>query len=247
MDASVELGDGFFLEEGYKVIIVSRPGYGKTSLAMGPTPNEFVDSVIELLTKLGVNQVVAVGISAGGRSAVRLAAKYPDVVQKLILQSATSFMPWPDARTRRIARAAFNPVAQKPTWKIMRWLLKRHPRAGLKMMLANMTTLDPNKVIKKLASEQHQRLIRLFSNLHSDEGFMNDLRQVTGSAKDVHVPTLIIHSKYDKSVELKHAQKLHHEIVGSQLSISDAESHIIWFSDSYKEIQKTMKHFLAKS
>jgi len=141
----------------------------------------------------------------------------------------------------------FNPSMQKITWHIMRWLLKRRPRIGLKMMLANMTTLDPRKIIKKLTNEQTKQLIQLFSDLQSGEGFMNDLKQTAGSAKDVHVPTLIIHSKYDKSVELKHAQKLHKEIIGSQLSISDAKSHMIWFSDSYKEIQKKMKYFLTKS
>jgi pimeloyl-ACP methyl ester carboxylesterase len=74
---------------------------------------------------------------------------------------------------------------------------------------------------------------------------MNDLKQNGGSATDVRVPTLIIHSKYDKSVGVEHAQKLHQEIVGSQLSICDAESHMIWFSDSYEEVQKIMKHFLT--
>lgn len=247
MDANIALGESFFLGEGYKIIVVSRPGYGKTSLAMGPTPDEFADSVVKLLAELGITKVVALGISAGGRSAVRLAAKYPDVVQKLVLQCATSFMSWPDANTRNIARIAFNPMMQKITWHIMRWLLKHHPQAGLKMMLTNMTTLDPNKVINKLTSGQHQGLIQLFSSLQSGEGFANDLKQTVGSAEDVHVPTLIIHSKYDKSVNLEHAKKLHREIPSSQLSISDAESHMIWFSDSYKEIQKTMKNFLTKA
>ena len=247
MDASIELGEDFFIREGYKVVILSRPGYGNTSLAMGPTPREFADSVARLLTKLGVTQVVVLGISAGGRSAISLAAQYPDIVQKLILQSATSFMSWPDARTRNIAKIAFNPSMQKITWYIMRRLLKHHPGAGLKMMLADMTTLNPDEVIKNLTSEERKSLVQLFSHLQSGEGFMNDLKEAKGSAKDVRVPTLIIHSKYDKSVDPTHAQKLHKEIAASQLSISDAKSHMIWFSDSYKEIQKVMKDFLKNS
>lgn len=246
MDAKISLGEDFFLDEGYQVIVVSRPGYGKTSLDMGPTPEEFADSVFKLLTELGVTKVVALGISAGGRSAVRLAAKYTDTVQKLILQSATSFMPWPDARTRNIAKIAFNFSTQKITWRIMSWLLRHFPQTGLRTMLANMTTLNPNKIVKRLSGEQQQKLIQLFSHLQSGKGFMNDLKQNEGSAQDVHVPTLIIHSKYDKSVDLGHAEKLHEEIRGSQLFVSDAESHMIWFSDSYEEIQKTMKDFLEK-
>lgn len=245
MDASVNLGEDFFIKRGYQVITLSRPGYGKTSLAVGPSPDDLADTVAKLLESLNIHKVVAVGISAGGRSAVRLAAKYPSVVEKLILQCATSFMPWPDAQTRRVARIAFNPAMEKFTWQIMQRLLKAQPRAGLRMMLSNMTTLSPDDVVNSLSKEQSNDLVELFSHLQSGKGFMNDLAQTSGSAKDVHVPTLIIHSKYDKSVSLEHAKKLHSEIAGSRLFITTAESHMIWFSTQYDQIQKEMGAFLG--
>ncbi|HET9412199.1 MAG TPA: alpha/beta hydrolase [Candidatus Saccharimonadales bacterium] len=244
MDASVNLGEDFFIKRGYQVITLSRPGYGKTSLATGPSPDSFADTVAQLLESLNIHKIVAVGISAGGRSAVRLAAKYPRVVEKLILQCATSFMPWPDAQTRRVARIAFNPSMEKFTWQIMRRILKASPRAGLKMMLGNMSTLNPDDVIDSLSKGQTDGLINIFAHLQSGKGFMNDLAQTSGSAKDVHVPTLIIHSKYDKSVSLEHAKKLHSEIAGSRLFITTAESHMIWFSTQYDQIQKEMGAFL---
>lgn len=244
MDASVVLGEEFFVREGYRVVVLSRPGYGKTSLDAGPSPDEFADVVAELAKKLSINQIVAVGISAGGRSAVRLAANYPQLVKKLILQSATSFMPWPDPRTRRIARIVFSPGMQKYTWRMTRWLLRNRPNFGLRIMLGNMTTLRPSEVVSRLSQKHADGLLRLFGSLRSDEGFMNDLNQSGGSAKDVRVPTLIIHSKYDKSVSLEHAERLHSEIANSQLVVSDAESHMIWFSDKYDQIQQEMRKFL---
>lgn len=244
MDATVNLGEDFFIKRGYQVITLSRPGYGKTSLTVGPSPDDLADTVAKLLESLNIRKVVAVGISAGGRSAVRLAAKYPSVVEKLILQCATSFMPWPDVHTRRIARIAFSPSMEKLTWQIMRGILKASPRAGLKMMLGNMSTLNPDDVADSFSKEQSDGLINIFAHLQSGKGFMNDLAQTSGSAKDVHVPTLIIHSKYDKSVSLDHAKKLHAEITDSRLFITTAESHMIWFSTQYDQIQKEMGAFL---
>lgn len=244
MDARMTLGVDFFIKEGYRVIVLSRPGYGKTSLAVGPSPDEFADTVASLLESLNVGKVVAVGISAGGRSAVRLAAKYSNLAERLILQCATSFMSWPDNHTRRIACIAFNPFMERFTWQIMRRLLKARPRAGLKMMLSNMTTLSPDEMVSSLSKEQSEDLVNLFAHLRSGKGFMNDLTQTSGSAKDVHVPTLIIHSKYDKSVSLEHAEKLHAEIAGSRLFITTAESHMIWSSEKYREIKDEMRLFL---
>ncbi len=43
----------------------------------------------------------AMGISAGGHTAITLAAGYPNLVERLILQSTVRFVPWPD----RLARA----------------------------------------------------------------------------------------------------------------------------------------------
>lgn len=247
MDASINLGEDFFANEGYQVIVLSRPGYGKTTLSVGASPAAYVAVVAELLESLKINKVVAVGISAGGRSAVCLAAQYPALVEKLILQCATSFAPWPDTQTRRIARIAFNPFMERLTWLAIRTLLKVQPRKGLRMMLSNMTTLNPDDVVSGLNQKQSDDLIDIFARLQSGKGFMNDLQQGVDFAKDVHVPTLIIHSKYDKSVSLDHAERLHAEIKGSRLFVSAAESHMIWFSGNYPKIQKEMKQFLGST
>lgn len=244
VSASSHLGEDYFMERGYQVLNVSRPGYGKTPLSTGTTPDGFADALSELLQQLGIKQVVVVGISAGGRTAMRLAAKYPALVSKLVLQSSVSFAPWPDRLIKFGSHLAFNSLSEKYVWKVIRTLLKRNPKSAVTMMLSNMTTLDPAAVVSSYSEKQIQELVHLFAQMRSGHGFINDLVVTRGDATDVSVPTLIIHSKYDKSVPLSHPRLLAQQIRNSRLFLSKAESHMLWFSPHYQEIKQVMNEFL---
>jgi len=245
-NVNTHLGEDYFIERGYKVLVVSRPGYGNTPINTGPNPNSFADALSELFEGLNIKHAVVVGISAGGRTAMRFAAKYPTLVEKLILQSSISFAPWPDRLTTIGAHIAFNPLSEKYIWKLMRIYLKKNPKAAIKMMIANMTTLDPEKVVNSCTKQQMQELAHLFAHMASGRGFISDIKTTHHTAADVAIPTLIIHSKYDKSVPLTHPQLLAKQIKGSKLYISEAESHMIWFSPHYTEIERAMDEFLCR-
>ncbi|WP_067814881.1 alpha/beta fold hydrolase [Actinomadura kijaniata] len=55
----------------------------------------FADVVAELCRELGIDRLTAaVDQSAGGPTAIALAAHHPDLVERLLLQSAVDFEPW---------------------------------------------------------------------------------------------------------------------------------------------------------
>ncbi len=243
-NVNTHLGEDYFTENGYKILTVTRPGYGNTPLSTGRTPDGFADALSELFGCLHIQQALVVGISAGGRTAMRFAAKYPTLVGKLILQSSISFAPWPNFLTRVGTYVGFNPFSEKYIWKLMRAFLKKNPKVAIKMMFANMTTLDPRKIVKNFTNQQIQELVQLFTQMGSGRGFVNDIKTINNNATDITVPTLIIHSKYDKSVPLTHPRLLAQQIPNSSLFLSEAESHMIWFSPHYAEIKKVMDEFL---
>ncbi|MEM6846250.1 MAG: alpha/beta hydrolase [Bacteroidota bacterium] len=72
---------GFDLER-FQLITPSRPGYGKTPLNGNRTPKQAADLMVELLNHLKIDDVVVYGISAGGLTAIALAANYPSKVKK---------------------------------------------------------------------------------------------------------------------------------------------------------------------
>ena len=71
-----------------RVIAPSRPGYLRTPLDVGATPEQQADAFKNLLDALHVDKVVVFGGSGGGPSALRFALQYPERCTALVLVSA---------------------------------------------------------------------------------------------------------------------------------------------------------------
>lgn len=66
------------LAEDYRVLLVTRPGYGRTPLRSGRTPAAQAALYAALLDALGIDRTVVLGISGGGPSAYAFAALHTD-------------------------------------------------------------------------------------------------------------------------------------------------------------------------
>jgi pimeloyl-ACP methyl ester carboxylesterase len=73
-----------------RIISVSRPGYLRTPLWVGDTPEQQADAHKALLDSLGIERVAIVGMSAGGPSALAFALRHPDQCCGLVMISAVS-------------------------------------------------------------------------------------------------------------------------------------------------------------
>lgn len=242
----VRLGEDYFLERGFRVLAVSRPGYGRTPLGTGARLPTWADALRELLGCLHIDEVVVVGISAGGRAALEFASRHPALVDKLVLQSSVSFAPWPGTWTRLGSYVAFNPLIEAGTWRAVRFALENNPTAVVRWMMASLSTLEAADVVAGLTTEQVRELVRLFATFRSRRGFLNDIRSTGGDATGVSVPTLIVHSVFDGSVPLSHPRLLASQISNAQLLLCEAESHMIWFSSHYATVEAAMDRFLDR-
>ncbi|WP_224240384.1 alpha/beta fold hydrolase [Hyalangium gracile] len=93
-----------FAAQGYRVIAVDLPGYGKSDKpATFPyTMEAMADAVRELVVALGIQKPVLVGHSMGGQTALSYAIRYPEEPAALVLTSPAGF--------------------EKFTWKDKAWL-----------------------------------------------------------------------------------------------------------------------------
>ncbi|WP_198320512.1 alpha/beta fold hydrolase [Actinosynnema pretiosum] len=173
--AGIALGEDVFADAGHSVLVPSRPGYGRTPLTTGTTSGGFADVARALCAHLGVDRVAAaVGVSAGGPPALATAARHPDLVERVVLQSAVGPPHWPDARTRRAGVLAFSPATERVTWSLVRLLVRVAPDAGLRL-LGNLSTSSAKRSVAALSREQREALVDLFSRMRSGEGFRNDM------------------------------------------------------------------------
>ena len=137
MRASLSLGEEVFANAGYTVLAPSRPGYGRTPVTTGTSLEGFAEVAAELCGHLGIGSVAAVvGQSAGGPSAVTIAARCPELAERLILQSAVGPLAWP-----RQADAAGRQGRVQPHTEHLTWAHPGAPRpaAGLRLLLGGLS------------------------------------------------------------------------------------------------------------
>lgn len=72
--------------EGYKVISLDLPGFGKTPSPVIPWEiNDYSTFVLNFIKKINLEKIILLGHSFGGRISIKFASIYPDKVKFLIL------------------------------------------------------------------------------------------------------------------------------------------------------------------
>jgi pimeloyl-ACP methyl ester carboxylesterase len=246
MRAGLALGEEVFAEAGYTILAPSRPGYGRTPLSSGPSVPAFTDVTRSLCGQLGISEIAAVaGISAGGRTAVTMAARHPGLVRRVILQSAVGPLPWPDRRTRIGTHVVFAAATEAATWAALRTLIHRAPDIALRALLRDLSTLPVRQVVSALRPEHRAELVALFSLMRSGSGFVNDLTPTPDVSAAVSQPTLVIATRKDGAVPFTHAETLAATIPHARLIESQADSHFVWFGDDWPQIAAAIRDFLV--
>ena len=242
MSAACELGEELFRDVGLGVLVVSRPGYGRTDPHAGPAVPQFVARLHEVFRRLEIRPEVAVGISLGARSAMTLAAGHP-AVQRVVLMCPTSFRPWPSPRTRRVATVVFNPAAERLTWGVVHRMLRRSPES-LPRLITSLSTLDGREAVRRLGSDR-ERARRFLLSCRSGRGFMIDLRRPAPDVSaEVTQPTLLLATRNDAAVAYEHATHLAASLPSARLVEVDAPSHLLWLGDASDVVRRAVHTFL---
>ena len=237
----------FFLDQGYQLVIPSRPGYGKTPSSTGRTAEAFADALVGLLDHLHLERVIVLGISAAGPTALQLAGRHPERVSKVILQNAVTGAKFPALPTRVMAYLVFNPWVERWTWATFRSFARVAPLFALKRMMGSLSSLNPAQVVATMSQEQQQAALAFLLASRSGSGFLHDLHHRCGDPGRIIAPTLIIESKYDGSIDASHASYAADHIPNAELFVSPAESHLLWFSSYNAAIEEKMRAFLQAS
>ncbi|MEU4245195.1 alpha/beta hydrolase [Actinoplanes sp. NPDC026619] len=244
--AGLALGEDAFAAAGCTVLAPSRPGYGRTPLATGPTVERYADVVRDLCASLGITRVAAVvGISGGGPTAATMAARHSGLVERLILVSAVGWLPYPTRRIRLGAHLAFGPATERLTWATVHALTRIAPRPVLRTMLRSLSTHPADEVVAALTTEDRTMLLTLFSQMRSGRGFRNDLRPTPDITPQITQPTLVIATRTDAGVPFAHAESLTSTIQHAVLIESQALSHFVWLGADWPAIAAQIEAFLT--
>jgi pimeloyl-ACP methyl ester carboxylesterase len=243
--AELALGEDVFAAAGCTLLAPSRPGYGRTPLSTGTSVEGYADVVRTLCAHLGIARIAAtVGISGGGPTAATMAARFPDLVERLILISAVGWLPYPDGRTRLGAHIMFNAMTERLTWAAVHTLARAAPDACLRLMMTSLSTRPAAEVLAALRADDRALLLALFAQMRSGRGFLNDLRCTPNITGRIDQPTLVIATRTDRGVPFAHAQSLASSIRHAELVESHAHSHLVWLGPDWPAITGRIGAFL---
>ena len=108
------------LAERYRVVTYDTRGHGESPAPAGPyTLDDLIDDVIALLDEVGASRAHVIGLSLGGMTGMRLAARNPERVHRLALlctSAKTDPQPFLDraAAVRSGGTAPLAPADRRP-------------------------------------------------------------------------------------------------------------------------------------
>jgi len=214
-------------ERGVRAIIPSRPGYLRTPIASGATPEDQARLYEALLRELGLAQVFVFGVSGGGPSALQFAALYPERCLGLILEEAV---------TQKIVETPLTLPSVLVDFLIYFF---RHSSAK---KLKRSGIIDPVQLT--LAAEAGET-VALFAKRNI--GQRNDLTHFATMGRipfeAISCPTLILHGSLDEEVPISHAELALANIANSQLERIQGANHAMP-GTHHKELDRLIRAFV---
>ncbi|KAK3085741.1 hypothetical protein FSP39_008065 [Pinctada imbricata] len=218
-DFEKQLSD--FNKKDYTLIAFDPRGYGKSIPPKRDWPLEFLQRDAEdaygLCEKLGLTKVSVLGWSDGGITGMILAARYPDLVNDLVIWGANAYITKQDME-------CFEKIRDISKWS--------------EAMRTPFMALYGEEYFK----EQWSNWVDAYANYYSKRNgdiCMDDLKHIKAR-------TLILHGLKDPLVPLEHPDYLHHHIKGSKLYILPEGKHNLHIR-YYREVNYLIEHFLKKS
>ena len=184
-----------FAAQGYRVIAVDLPGYGKSDkpASFPYTTEAMADVVYEVAQKLGAHQPILVGHSMGGQTALSYALRHPEALKALVLTSPAGFESF-STREKLWFKHAFSSTLIKNAseygiWGSVRQANFEHWRPELEWLIEERVRVARSPEFDAYA----------YANVRTVEGLTHDdfVRDSLGS---IRVPTLILYGSDDRLI-----------------------------------------------
>jgi pimeloyl-ACP methyl ester carboxylesterase len=216
---------------GFRVVMPSRPGHGRTPLAAGRTPEQSAEAMAALLDALGIVRAMVFAVSTGGPTGAVLAARRPDLVAGLVLESAV-----------------IDPLAadilpcQGLPGRLLRLAAVIAPRLAAARLLGAPTPYE------RLRRADYEAVHRFFLDRRSGAGEAADRSHAVDDAVlvSIRVPTLVVHGRRDRTVPFAGARRAVARVPGARLFAPAAAGHFLWLGPGAEETTQRVIAFLKE-
>jgi 3-oxoadipate enol-lactonase len=216
------------LAERYRVVTYDTRGHGESPAPAGPyTLDDLVDDLVALMDEVGASRAHVVGLSLGGMTAMRLAVREPDRLDRLALL-CTSARPDPQPFLDRAATVRAGGTAPLAPTVASRWLTPEYA-AGHPDLVAKLEAMIAGA---------------------DDEGYANCAEVVASvdlvaDLAGVTAPTLVVSGADDLSLPPAHQQLIADSIPGADLLTVSPGAHLANLEQPQQVTAALLGHFDA--
>lgn len=222
------------LSKQVRIIAPDMLGFGYSSCPadLKLTPAVWVNSLIQLLDRLNIDQVSVVGNSFGGAIALALANSYPERVKRLVLMGAVG-LSFP------ITEGLEKVWGYEPSLDAMRELMEvfAYDHSIINDDLVNM------RYQASIRDDVQTRFARLFPAPRQDGVEMLALPEE--ALKDLPHQTLLIHGRDDQVIPVELSERMVRLIPRSQLHVFGQCGHWVQIERT-AEFTRLLTHFLLE-
>ena len=218
------LHEQFYATQGYNVLSVDLPGHGNSEGPSLKSIEEISDWIKSLMNVLDINKLIIIGHSQGSLVGIDFAARYPNLINGLVLVAGSYKMPV-NQDLINYAEAG----DEKAVLLMMKWGYE-----GSKAFIGG------NPVKKIINSSREIREV-----LAIDLNACNNYKGGKESLGKINCSTLCIFGDLDKMVPLEVGNKMSSMIKNAEKKVINNCGHMIIFEKAF-EMRQIVKEFLNK-
>lgn len=212
------------LKEAFKVIALDLPGFGESDKPQDAFGSfHYADIVKQLIDKLEIEKISLVGHSFGGKIAIILSTRYPELIDKVVLIDSAGLIP---RRTLKYHLKVKTFKLAKVAWRII-FFWQDDP--------ARMENL-----YKRFGSDDYQ----------NSSGIMRKImvrvvnENLKPILKDIKAPVLLIWGEKDDATPLYQGRLMNREIKDSGLVVFEGAGHFSYIDD-YNRFTRVLRSFFG--
>lgn len=228
---------------GVSLLGVDRPGYGDSApVAEGEwaTVDLAAEDIAEVLLRDGTGPVGAVGWDAGGWTALALAARHPDMVDRVALLATPapeSAVPWMPADLRETLAALTHAGASEARRRIADALAGRVPAKLASDRAFDLLARSPADAGTLASVSRRTRLGQMLAAAFAGgiDGYATDvagygLRPWGFRVEDVKARTLLLYGSKDPVCASRHGRWWQSQLPNARLEMAPGAGHLLVFS-----------------
>jgi pimeloyl-ACP methyl ester carboxylesterase len=248
------------MDQGFRCLTWSRPGFLRTPLSTGATPESQADALAALLDELSIDSVAVIGASAGGPPAYQFAMRHPDRTWALVQADAISQAYSPDVDPRPGVETWVFLINQDSGMWLYNAMYEYADLGTTRQFIGMMSLLDDEQndaLARNIVDDPSKRamlgriLLSMGPNSLLKTGSFNDIEHYAVMPPmplgDITAPTLILHGTADGDVPPSDAEYAASIIPGSELYWVEDGIHVATLSDHAEAAMNKILDFLNQN